>query len=166
MNKTIIFDTDIVSTFAKVEKIKILKQLFCKYNVSITPKIHEELIIPLNFGYNFPLNVFRNFGLVYPSQKEEQDYLKLSLNEFKLGKGELEAIIICKRRGYIFSSLDKVALSYASREGIDTIQMHSILRAMWKSGLQSRDDVKKIIKNIEEMDKTQIKNIEKIFQKK
>lgn len=163
MNKTIIFDTDIASTFAKVEKIKILKQLFSKYNVVITPKIHEELTVPLNFGYTFPLNIFKNFGLVYPSKKEEQDYLKLSLNEVKLGKGELEAIIICKTRGYIFSSLDKVALSYATREGIDTIQLHSILKAIWKSGLQSRDDIKKIIKDIEEIDQTQIKNIEKIF---
>jgi predicted nucleic acid-binding protein len=70
LNKTIIFDTDIVSTFAKVEKIKVLKQLFHKNSVFITPKIHEELTTPLNFGYKFPLDIFKNFEVVYPSKKE------------------------------------------------------------------------------------------------
>lgn len=158
MTEVIIFDTDIASTFGKIKK------LFSKHRIVITPKIYEELAISLNYGYKFPSDIFKNFGVLYLSEKEEKEYLNSSLKKKKLGKGELEAIMICKSREYVFSSLDNIALNSAEEKGIKTIELHSILRALWKSGLKSKDDVREIIKEIEEKDNTRIKDVEKIFE--
>ena len=47
---------------------------------------------------------------------------------------------------------------------IDHLDLHSILRALWKSGLKSKDDVKTIIRELEDKDNTQIKDSHLIFE--
>ena len=73
-----------------------------------------------------------------------------------LGKGELEAISICKNRGYMFSSMDFAALQFAVSMNIDVLDLQSILRALWRSGIKSKDEVKMIIREIEDKDNTSI----------
>lgn len=51
---TIVLDTDILSMFAKVEAVSMLKDLFGEGNLAITPGIEEEISIPLDYGYDFP----------------------------------------------------------------------------------------------------------------
>ncbi|MBU4492643.1 MAG: hypothetical protein KKD69_09305 [Euryarchaeota archaeon] len=94
-----------------------------------------------------------------------EEYQKLLIEKRTLGKGELEAISICRHRGYIFSSLDAAALRFAEEGGVKTLQLHSILRSLWESGLLSKDEVKAIIKEIEERDNTQIKNAAAVFRR-
>ena len=72
------------------------------------------------------------------------------------GKGELEAISICKNRGYMFSSMDFAALQFAVSMNIDVLDLQSILRALWRSGIKSKDEVKMIIREIEDKDNTSI----------
>ena len=52
----IIFDTHILSMFAKVDAINLLKHLFGE-KILITPKIRDEISTPLEYGYTFPLKV-------------------------------------------------------------------------------------------------------------
>ena len=42
MNRKIIFDTDIISTFAKIERIGLLEDIFFDDDLFITPEIYEE----------------------------------------------------------------------------------------------------------------------------
>jgi predicted nucleic acid-binding protein len=49
----IVFDTDILSMFAKIDAIHLLKQLFGK-KVVMTPKVRDEISAPLEYGYTFP----------------------------------------------------------------------------------------------------------------
>ena len=42
----VIFDTDILSMFAKIDAISLLKQLFAE-KIAITPKIRDEISAPL-----------------------------------------------------------------------------------------------------------------------
>jgi len=87
----------------------------------------------------------------------------LLIEKRRLGKGELEAISICKHRWYVFSSIDGAALRFAEENGVETIWLHSTLRSLWESGLQSKGEVQEIITEIEKKDNTMIKNVEAIF---
>ena len=163
MDKVIILDTDVASVFAKIKRLELLKRLFSKHRIVITPEIYEELVTSLDYGYTFPLDIFRYFEVLYPSKEENEEYQRLLIEKRRLGKGELEAISICKHRGYVFSSIDSAALKFAEGDGVETIWLHSILRSLWESGLQSKGEVRNIITEIEKKDNTRITDIEAIF---
>jgi predicted nucleic acid-binding protein len=151
------------SVFAKIKRLELLKRLFSKHRIVLTPKIYEELTTSLDYGYTFPLDIFSYFEVLYPSEAENEGYQKLLIEKRTLGKGELEAINISRHRGYIFSSLDTAALRFAEENGVETLGLHAILRSLWESGLQSKDEVGEIVKEIEKEDNTRIKDIEAIF---
>lgn len=163
MGKVIILDTDTASVFAKIKRLELLTRLFSKHRIVLTPKIYEELTTSLDYGYTFPLDIFSYFEVLYPSEAENEAYQKLLIEKRTLGKGELEAITISKHRGYIFSSLDTAALRFAEENGVETLGLHAILWSLWESGLQSKDEVREIVKEIEKGDNTRIKDIEVVF---
>ena len=163
MDKVIILDADMASVFAKIKRLELLKRLFSKHRIVITPEIYEELTTSLDYGYTFPLDIFRYFEVLYPSEEENEEYQKLLIEKRTLGKGELEAISMSKRKGYIFSSIDTAALRFAEENGVETLGLHSILRSLWKSGMQSKDEVEEIVEEIEKKDNTRIKDVEVIF---
>lgn len=163
LDKSIILDTDIASAFAKINQLELLSQVLHRYSIFITPRIYEELMVPLDFGYTYPLDIFDRINVLSPSFEEAKDYRLLILENRKLGKGELEAICICKSRRYSFSSMDKAALRYADAVGIETINLYSILRAFWESGILLQKDVEGIIRALEDKDKIPIIDRNKIF---
>jgi predicted nucleic acid-binding protein len=160
----VIFDTDILSAFAKTDSLPLLKKLFSKHDVYITPEIYEELEIPIDYGYNFPLKIFEEFAILTPNEKEQEIYrLFLKANRC-IGKGELEAISICINRKYYFSSMDEVAMSFAETNDVATISLHSILRSLWESAILTKTEVHELILRMEQKDNTRIKDIHKILQ--
>ena len=164
MDEYVIIDTDMASVFAKIERLELLKRLFSKHRIVITPRIHDELMVSLQFGYSFPKDIFKHFKVIYPTNEESKDFRDLmSQMSTPLGKGELEAISICKSRRSIFSSMDQIALKFAEDFGVETVGLHSILRAFWKSRLLSEIDVEAVIRDIEEKDNTKIKDKNSIF---
>jgi hypothetical protein len=57
---SIVFDTDILSTFAKADGIQYLEKLFAKDRVLITPSVYSELKVPKEYGYDFPDQIFNS----------------------------------------------------------------------------------------------------------
>lgn len=90
--------------FAKIDSIDILTELFTN-KVVLTPKIHDELSVPLEYGYAYPHNVFIKIRTIPLSDEVIEEYEKLQ--KLNLGKGELEAIAFCKTRKCIFVTNDK-----------------------------------------------------------
>ncbi len=165
MNKTIIFDTDIISTFAKIDKLDLLENIFPKDNLKITSEIYEELSVPLDYGYNFPKKIYDKLEILPLNKKEQKLYQNLILENETLDKGELEAITACiERKHLVFSSLDDQALKFAREKGVDTLSLHSILRIGFKNSIIDKENVKEIIEEIEEKDNTTVKNISLIFE--
>nr|QNO46308.1 hypothetical protein PABHDKJJ_00012 [Methanosarcinales archaeon ANME-2c ERB4] len=163
MDKTIIRDTDMVSAFAKIERLELLNSLLSKHRVVITPEIYEELISALDCGYTFPLDIFRYFEVLYPSEEERKEYQKLLIENRTLRRGELEAMRICRRRGCIVSSMANAALRFAEETRVETLKLHS-MRSLWESGMRSKDDVRGLMTEIEKEDNTTINDIGRIFQ--
>ncbi len=60
--------------------------------------------------------------------------------------------------------MDEAAISFAEGKHITTISLHSILRSLWESGILTKEEVKKLISEIEQKDNTRIKDIQNILQ--
>lgn len=163
LDKSVIIDADIASVFAKIGRLDLLLRILSKHPSFITPRIFEELSVPLDHGYAFPLDIFSCFDVLYPTAEESNAYQEMLVGNRSLGRGEAEAICICKSRGYIFLSMDFAALRFAVSMDVETLELHSILRFLWKSGLKSKVEVNEIIKEIEDKDNTSIKNSHLIF---
>ena len=52
------------SAFAKIKRLELLKSLFSKHRIVITPEIYEELTTSLDYGYTFPLDIFKYFEVL------------------------------------------------------------------------------------------------------
>lgn len=101
----LILDTDIASAFAKSGHFDAMVKLF--ESIGITPGVYEELSVPLEYGYEYPKEIFEKAKLVTISDEEQRGYLRLKRRLARIGKGERESIIVCLKRGYLCSSFDK-----------------------------------------------------------
>ena len=59
--------------------------------------------------------------MVTISDEEQREYLKLKKRLPKIGKGEIESIIVCLKSGYLFSSFDNRAVSKVKELEVDVI---------------------------------------------
>ena len=161
----IVFDTDILSIFAKADAIQYLERLFSKDHLLITPSVYRELKVPKEYGSDFPDQVFNSgrFELVQLTGGEVEEFKSKLLKAKTVHSGELEAVIIARSRGYMFSSNDTKALEFAVSEEIEVLYLHSILRALWKFGVLTPDEVKELIGSMELRDNMEIKEKDLIF---
>jgi len=90
----IVFDTDILSMFAKIDAIDLLKRLFDD-KIVMTPKIRDEVYVPFEYGYSFPFKVFSKIATAPLANLALKEYERLQ-EKLTIGKGELEAIAYCK----------------------------------------------------------------------
>jgi len=146
----LIIDTDIASAFAKAGHFDVLIKLFGK--VGITPMVYEELKIPLMHGYMYPDEIFNKVELVTISEDEQREYLTLKEENSKIGKGEVESMVVCRKRGFLFSSFDKKAVSVAQESGVSVITAGAIFKGFLLKGVATKKEVLKIIQDIETSD--------------
>jgi len=142
----LILDTDIASA-SKAGHFEVLIQLFGK--VGITPIVYEELQAPLMHGYKFPTEIFKKAELVTISEEEQRNYLDLKEQYSKIGRGEVESMVVCKKRGFLFSSFDKKAVSMAKEFGVNVITAGAIFNGFLIKGIATKKEVLKIIEDIE-----------------
>ena len=159
----IIFDTDILSMFAKAKALNVLLNLLSGFRLCITPKIKEELSVPLQYGHSFPREIFNKFEVIFPTEEEYLESERLQTLYSFLGKGELEAIAMAKIRKCVFSSNDLKAFNAALKEEITVINVHIILRTILRKKILNKSDLKELIQRLETSDNARIKDVDKIF---
>lgn len=143
----LILDTDIASAFAKAGHFDAMIKLF--ESVGITPRVYEELLTPLEHGYEYPKEIFEKAELVTISDEEQREYLRLKEEHAKIGKGEIEGIVVCLKRGYLFSSFDKKAILVAKDLGVDVVTAGVIFKGLIVKGIATKDKILKMIGDIE-----------------
>ncbi len=148
-----VFDTDVVSAFAKAGHFEGLIKLF---KVCITPKVYEELLFPLKYGYDYPKEIFDRGELITLTEEEQMEYLRL-LEDESIGRGEAESLTVCKSRRFLFTSFDKRAVQVARSMGVEVVVVGAIFNALIEKGIATRAEVLKIVKDIEEADNRVLK---------
>lgn len=152
---SVVFDADIISTFAKIGKIHLLKKVF-KEELSFPDAVQDDLIRARDAGYDYVTTALKEFKFV-GLQQEEADFVKSQSGKI-LGLGELECIAICKFRNYTFATNDKQAKVEAKKQGVNVVDLGGIL---WQLKPHvSKEELKQIVQYIEEKDHTLLKGKE------
>lgn len=154
-----VFDADILSTFAKIEKISLLEEIFGKNKLLMPSAVVDDLRSSRSKIVREAVN---SRILKYISLNKEEKIICRKINDKnRLGKGETECIAACISRKAYFVSNDKKAIKVAEKSGVDIIDLETILFSLKK--ILRDTELKKIIDDIESKDKVVIVNKEKIL---
>ncbi|MFY9300734.1 MAG: hypothetical protein WAO91_06050 [Candidatus Nitrosotenuis sp.] len=145
-------DTDILSTFARVRRLDILKKI--SDGVVIPQAVKAELARGrIDVRYLDPDFVALT--------KDELKYLKKT--DHSLDLGERECFVIAKNRRIPLASNETLVHRLCRREGIGYLTLPRILRFAITDGVISRQEAKKLLDAIEEEEHTVVKNKNEIF---
>jgi len=164
-NRNILLDTNIVSTFSKIQDLEFLFQITGQDILQISSSVLHELEEAKGYGFDFITPIF---DLVEAGKIEvicmDKQELKWSMNlPDSFGLGERDSIAICKHRKGIFITNERKVINFCQRNNIPAINLPSILRKSWKRGVRTKDQVNTIILEIETKDKIVFKNKELIL---
>jgi len=157
---SLVFDTDIISTFGKIKRLDLLKDLFPNTRFFIPPSVYNELFKARERGYEFVDYIIESGILeVAPLNKEELELLsKLKEERRSLGLGELEGMSICKHREYILVTNDRAAKKVCDQYGIEFIDLRMILKSLLVTAILTDNELKAAIYEIERRDRVTIKD--------
>ncbi|MEM3117597.1 MAG: hypothetical protein QXN83_01210 [Nitrososphaerales archaeon] len=147
----VVADTDILSIFAKVERLDILKKLF---DLVIAPSVISELRSGRIDIRGLKPTVVKLTGEEIKGLKE---------TSVKLGRGERECFVIARSRDMPLASNDKLVHSLCRKEGISYFTLPRILRFAISERVIARDEARQLVKMIEKGERTRIKDKDEIF---
>jgi len=154
-----VFDADVSSTFAKIDRFGLLEKLLGKGNLVIPPAVVSDLKRSKSALVKDILKskVFQHVNLT----KKEIDLAKKISERKNLGTGEIECIALCKIRGAVLVTNDNKAIRLAEELSIDVVDLESILYSL--KDLIDSQQLKEIIMDIEAKDKVVIANKDRIL---
>jgi predicted nucleic acid-binding protein len=145
-------DTDILSTFARIHRLDILK------------KISDSVVIPQAVKAELArgrIDVRRLNPDFVTLTKDELKDLKKTDNS--LDRGERECFVIARNRRLPLTSNETIVHKLCKKEGIDYLTLPRMLRFAITEGVITRQEARKLISAIEEEEHTMIKNKNEIF---
>jgi predicted nucleic acid-binding protein len=147
----ILVDTNILSTFARVEELELLFLLFPGSPLGVTPAVLGEVDQALAQGCDWLRQVpaLRAGGRLVLAEPVAGERLVLPALPSPLGAGECEAIAVCQARSCAFLTNDKRARNFCRELGIPVYDLVGLLRALWKWKVRSRDCVRQLCARME-----------------
>ena len=156
ITSVVIVDTDILSMFAKADALVWLGRLFGRDRLAATPAIRDEIAVPLQYGYTFPLQVLAETAIAPLSNRAWMEYEYLRESGATVGRGELESIAFCKTENAVFVTNDLAARRFAIAQGVRVLSLQSVLRGLWESGVCSKSEVRAVLERIRRADRLEV----------
>lgn len=141
----IVSDTDFLSSFAKIEKLKLVFRVFKTKEIAITEAVYNELKESHVFDSVLP----------YFSAKENKIIIKkVSAKDVpeNLGTGERESITLAKDKKAKLLMDDRDAGEYAESKGIDVIDIPAFLFHCKEKKILSVSEIKDIVNDLKDKD--------------
>jgi predicted nucleic acid-binding protein len=149
----VVSDTNIISTFARIDQLDLLRQLFKVPQLHLTPGTYAELQKAVEVGCTFlepvveAIEQGQGFELLTLTKDEA---LELTHLPTSLGAGEKESISVSRHRPKTtLLTNDKRARNYCRAESIPCLDLPELLRALWQRGVCSKQEVRELIQRIE-----------------
>jgi len=142
--------------------MKQLKELF--EELKISPSVYDELMRAKRGGYDFVDDIFRNVEIVLLSESEFKSFRGLLENEKNMHEGECQLIVLCGSRKGILLTNDRYVKNHCKRNRIEFLDLEEILRAMKLRRIMKREELKKLIEDIEKNDRTIVKSKDEILE--
>lgn len=161
----VLADTNILSTFAKVQRTALLIELFGLGRIGLTPVVYEELQSGVSKGYVVLQSIIDlvqqgQLLLIVPNADEVIQKSALSAS-FDLG--ERETLLVAKSRVYGVLTNESHVKHWCRREAVGVWDLPGILRSLWRNNIISREDVRTLIEQIEQRDRVIFKYKEHIL---
>lgn len=150
----VIADTDILSTFGKVDGIGLLRQLF--EAIYIAPAVYRELLQAERMGFVWVSRITQIVDILPLTTDENRTVEQLVRQYPQLGSGEVESFVLAERHRLLCLTNDRRAKIVASGLGLSYLDLEEILRALKTRGLLTTDELAALIERIEQEDRTRI----------
>lgn len=151
----VVIDTDVLSTFIKINKLELLQRLFTKASILLTPTVYRELRAGERQGIiRFALG--KRFSRISLEQAEKR--IVKEMVSKGLSRGDSECIAVAQLRKCLLVTNDTDVKKEAARLSIDYVDLPSLLRMLWKSNIMSKSQVSSLMGEIEKKDSIVIKN--------
>jgi predicted nucleic acid-binding protein len=161
----VLADTNILSTFAKIGALPLLMRLFAEEGIGVVPAVYEELHHGVNKGYvalqaAIKLIQRRQIALVVPNAEET---LGKSALPATFDAGERETIAVARARGIKVLTNERLVKNWCQQAGIQYWDLPGILRALWRTHLRTKEQVRGLVTQIEAKDRIVFRDQEQIF---
>ncbi|HLC84503.1 MAG TPA: hypothetical protein VJH22_01800 [Candidatus Nanoarchaeia archaeon] len=161
----ILLDTHILITFSLADKIDLLIDLVVGHRLGISSNVLAEIKKGQEKAYPHAAlsikYVLQSKIEVLIATTDETRFIQELPSSF--GRGEQDSVSIAKHRKGIFLTNEKRIINYCERERISCITLEMILRSLWEEGIQTKEQVKRLIDDIEQRDNLVISSKEEIF---
>ncbi|MFP3910427.1 MAG: hypothetical protein ACLFVX_11295 [Archaeoglobaceae archaeon] len=158
----VVSDSDILSMLGKAGAVQHLKRLF--EEIYIPPAVYEELRRAKEIGFDFVDELIENISILSLTEEEYSEFVRLIEDEKYLHSGELQGIMLCKYRNGVLLTNDKKAQEFCKRNNVIYFDIKGVLRTFYRKKILKKEEIKILIKKIEEKDNTRIKGFEKVFE--
>lgn len=162
----ILCDTNILSTFAKIDRLPLLLQLFASDKLAVVPAVYEELQEGIHRGYSSlqaataPIEQ----GTITILVPNTQEILDKGLLPYSFDAGERETLAVARSRGHAILTNEIHVKHWCKQADIECWDLPLILRALWRTSLLTKEQVRTLIEQIEVKDRVILKNQEAIFE--
>jgi len=158
----VVSDSDILSMFGKAGAVSHLKQLFGE--IYIPPAVYEELRRAKEIGFDFVDDLIDNIMILNLSGEEYSEFVRLVKDERYLHSGELQGVVLCRNRDGVLLTNDRRAKNFCKRDDIAYFDAKGILRSFYRKKVLNEEEIRSLVKEIEEKDNTKIKGVWEIFE--
>ncbi len=152
---TIVSDTNMLSSLAAANALVRLQQLFARSTLSVPPAVRDEIQVAVVRGRSYleALIAAITAGEIPVLALTEADQALTITLPRKLNAGEREAIALCQQRHLPFLTNDRRAVRYCQSNGIDAIDLPTVLRLFWSRQVTTRSEVEQIIARMEQVER-------------
>jgi predicted nucleic acid-binding protein len=157
----VVVDTDILSTLAKIDKLKLLPKLFRRSDMLICPSVSAEIQRGIQLGllkFSYPTRFLRiKLGM---REKAASMEIKDTRN---VSSGDAECLAVAKSRNCVLLTNDRKVQKIADSFSINHLSLVLLLRELWANHIMTRAEVEQLAHEIETKDRIVIKRRELIF---
>jgi len=154
MYSVVVLDCDLISTFAKVNRIDLLELLFPDDQLVITASVYNELLEVKQYGFDFPDKLIQtSIGLIN-IQNVEKSVFENFLQDYRIHLGEAEGIAIAKCRNGVFITNDSKAVEFCREKWVKVLNLKDVLRKIATEKIINKGEMTKLIRDIEDKDRT------------
>ena len=156
-NPPVILDCDVLSTFAKTNRIPLIESLFHDSDLLMPDAVFVEIERVRQHGYDFPEKITTSrIKLTYLKDSEAKN-LESYIRNASIHYGEAECLCIAKYRKGVLLTNDFVVRKVCEMEGIMVLDLKDILKEIARRELISKEEMLSLLEDIEEKDNTLVK---------
>ena len=170
----ILHDTNILSTFAKIDHVDLLFRIFNRSPLYLSENVAAELHAGVRYGYS---NLHRVLDLIDPDHPTAFEIVRAGTAERLLYpripvylqgrqrqlKGEIDTIALAWTHGATIVCNERQVYRFCLNnhyQHIPCLRLEDLLRSLWANGFATQNDVRELITNIEILDRVRVNRSE------